>query len=131
MFGVHRGLVRAAGRLSLSKEACVRKLLSDRSRWRTGVVVAATAAALGIAAGSVPALAGGLFGSPPDPRDVAGPPGPAGEPGFLTELRRCPGPNGTTNWVFLTLAPEDTPVSENPRPVVAANLACGPEDRVR
>lgn len=109
----------------------MRKFLSKRSHRRTTLGAAVIAAATGVAAGSIPAVASGVFGSPPDPRDVAGSPGPPGAPGSLSELRKCAGPNGTTNWVFLTLAPKDTPISENPGPVVPADLPCGPEDRVR
>lgn len=109
----------------------MRKHFGSRSGWRTGLLAVAGAAAVGVGVGSVPGVAGNILGSAPDPRDVAAPPGPPGAPGSLIEVRECPGLNGTTNIVFLTLAPKDTPVSENAGPVVPANLPCGPEDRVR
>ena len=108
----------------------LRKTFDRRFGWRRRLAVTAVAAALGAGVG-VTATAAGLFGgSPPDPNDVARPAGVPGTPGALTEVRKCAGPNGTTNWVVMTLAPKDTPANPNAGPVTPAHLACGPKDRV-
>ena len=86
----------------------------------------------GSALGSVPLVSAALSDSqPPDPRDVAAPHGVPGTPGAFTEVRECAGPNGTTNLVYITLAPPDAVLKRSAGPVVPANLPCGPEDRIR
>ena len=98
--------------------------------WRRGILALSAAAVLGAAVGIAPSVMAQAF-DPPNPKDVASPPGTIGTPGALTEIRKCAAIDGTTNYVFITLAPSDTPVSKTAGPIVAANLPCGPEDRIR
>lgn len=97
--------------------------------WRRGIVALSAAAVLGAVVGIAPTVMAQAF-DPPNPRDVAGPPGTIGTPGALTEIRKCAAADGTTNYVLITLAPSDTPVNKTAGPVVAANLPCGPGDRI-